>query len=267
MHSNTSTQPGHSGAVSPKPQRPVWGFGILSFGIFLGFGILGFGICARSAPEPAASHARWQKDMDAFAAQDEASPPAQGGVLFLGSSSIRLWKTLAADFPGVPVLNRGFGGSRIADSTHYFDRLVMPSKPSLIVFWAGTNDINAGLDAEQVAADFRAFCARLHSALPGTRLIYISIALVEKRWEQRATVSLANTYIAAFCHQNPNLLFLDTNSALLTPDGKPRPELYRKDQLHMNEKGYDLWAKLLQPLVVKHWASPFPKSEISNPKP
>ena len=207
---------------------------------------------ALRAAEPAAyDPAKWKPDMEKFARQDREDPPPQGGVLFLGSSSIRFWKSLDTDFPGLPLRNRGFGGSRVSDSTLYFDQLVLPMKPRLIVFFAGTNDINAGISAEQVAADFREFCAKLHSVLPDTRVIYISIAITERRWEQRATVALANTCIAAFCHSDPKrLLFFDTNSTLLTPEGKPRPELYRDDKLHMNAKGYAEWAKLLRPLLM-----------------
>lgn len=203
-------------------------------------------------PAPAAidpRHERWEKAMAAFEKQDRENPPTQGGVLFLGSSSIRLWKTLAEDFPGVPVLNRGFGGSRIANSIYYFDKLVTPSKPRLVVFFVGGNDLSAGATAEEVASDFRDFCAKLRKEFPETRLIYISIPFTERRWEQRAVTALANTYIAAFCHSDPKLTFVDMNSAILTPEGNVRPEYYREDKLHMNAAGYAVWAKALRPLV------------------
>jgi lysophospholipase L1-like esterase len=192
---------------------------------------------------------RYQKAIGAFVKQDAEQPPAPGGVLFLGSSSIRMWKTLAEDFPGVPVINRGFGGSWIYESTHFFDQLVLPAKPRLIVFFAGTNDIRGGKTAEQVAADFREFCTELHTALPKTCVIFISIALAPSRWDYRAAMSLANTYIAAFCKSDERLTFVDMNSVMLTPDGKPREEYYLKDRLHMNADGYAVWAKTLRPLV------------------
>ena len=203
------------------------------------------------ASEPVANHARWQENMEKFAAQDEASPPAQGGVLFLGSSSIRRWKTLADDFPGVPVLNRGFGGSWIADSIHYFDRLVMPSKPSVIVFYAGGNDVNGGRSPEQVAEDFRDFCAKLHSVLPKTRVIRLSVFFTEKNWENRSRTALLNTYLAAFCRSDPRIEFLDMTSPLLSPDGKVRPELHASDKVHLNAEGYAIWAKVLRPVLKK----------------
>lgn len=192
---------------------------------------------------------RWGKAMESFEKQDRENPPVQGGVLFLGSSSIRLWKTLAEDFPNVPVLNRGYGGSRIANSIYYFDKLVMPSKPRLIVFFAGGNDISAGATPEEVAADFREFCTKTHQVLPETRILFISLPFVESRWGQRAAIALANTYVAAFCHSDPRLTYVDMNSVILTPEGNVRPEFYLKDRLHMNAAGYAVWTKILKPLV------------------
>lgn len=197
------------------------------------------------APKPD----KWAKAIAAFAAQDKENPPAPGGVLFLGSSSIRLWKTLAEDFPGAPVLNRGFGGSHIADSVRHFDTLVLPSKPRLIVFFAGGNDLAAGKPPEEVAADFRALVGKIHAALPGTRVIFISQAIVPRRWENRAVTALLNTYVTAFCSSDERLRFVDTNAVMLAPDGTARPEYYGKDRLHMSPAGYAVWAKLLRPLV------------------
>lgn len=217
---------------NPPPRRPVFALTLAHATLF-------------AAGDPA----RWEKAMAAFEEQDRTNPPKPNGVLFLGSSSIRLWKTLAEDFPGVPLLNRGFGGSQISDSIYYFDRLVMPSRPRLVVFFAGGNDISSGVTAEQVAADFRELCAKLHQALPETRVIFISLPFVESRWKHRAETALANTYISAFCHSDPRLTYVDMNSAILSPDGTVRPEYYRKDKLHMNEAGYAVWTKLLRPLV------------------
>lgn len=206
-------------------------------------------ISVQGAAFAAADPAKWQKQMEAFEEQDRANPPAQNGVLFLGSSSIRLWKTLAEDFPGVPVLNRGFGGSQIPDSIHYFDTLVMPSKPRAIVFFAGVNDISAGATAEEVAANFREFCTKVHNVLPEARVLFISLPFVESRWKERAEIALANTYVSAFCHSDPRLTYVDMNSVILTPEGKVRPEFYLDDKLHMNADGYAVWTNVLRPLI------------------
>lgn len=197
---------------------------------------------------PVAS-ADWSKEMAAFATEDAAGTLAPGGVLFVGSSSIRLWKTLAADFSGVAVLNRGFGGSHIADSIVHFGRLVAPHKPRLVVFYAGTNDIAAGRSPEEVASDFREFCGLLHAALPDTRVVFISVQMSPLRWALREKFALANAYVAAFCAADPRRSFLHTNPFFLTADGEPRTELYSEDRLHMSPAGYAVWRRLLEPLL------------------
>ena len=194
--------------------------------------------------EPTAS-ADWSKDMAAFAAQDAEQPAGTDGVLFVGSSSIRLWSTLASDFPGVAVLNRGFGGSHISDSLVHFDRLVTPHRPRLIVFYAGTNDIAAGKTPGQVAADFEEFCRRVHASKPATRILFISLQYAPSRWAMRARMAEANESIARFCAQDARRRFVDTNPSMLDARGEPRLELYSADRLHMSPSGYVMWTNLL----------------------
>src|SRR4029077_15673731 len=137
------------------------------------------------------------------------NPPPPGAVLFIGSSSIRLWKTLAADFPQQRVLNRRFGGSQIIDSVRYAKRIVSPYKPRLIVLYAGGNDINAGKTPEQVFTDYQAFVAKLHMALPQAKIAYISIAPNPARWAQVERGKAANQLIEAHTKTDPRLTFID----------------------------------------------------------
>jgi len=139
-----------------------------------------------------AGPAQWRSAMDAFAAQDQAQPPPQHAVLFIGSSSINFWHSLAEDFPGVPVINRGFGGSAIEDSTYYADRIVTPYHPRLIVMYAGDNDIYEGHSAQQVADDFKAFVARVRKDLPAVPVVYISIKPSVARWSLWPAMREAN---------------------------------------------------------------------------
>src|SRR2546423_9553455 len=118
----------------------------------------------------------FEKDILAFEASDKTNPPPKNAVLFIGSSSIRMWKTLARDFPDYQVINRGFGGSQIADSVYFFDRIVTKYEPRVIVFYAGGNDINAGKSAEIVFDDFKHFVSAVREKLPATKVVYISIA-------------------------------------------------------------------------------------------
>ncbi|HXG46302.1 MAG TPA: SGNH/GDSL hydrolase family protein [Methylomirabilota bacterium] len=168
----------------------------------------------------------------------------------MGSSSIRLWKSLAQDFPRHPVLNRGFGGSQISDSIHFAERIVLPYRPRQIVMYAGGNDINAGKSPEQVAGDFKAFVAKVHAALPQTRVAYISIAPNPARWAQVEKVRKANQLIEEFTRSDPRLTFIDVYSRMLGDDGKPKPDIFVEDRLHMNARGYEIWRRTVEPFLL-----------------
>lgn len=199
------------------------------------------------APWLGAAPDRWADEINALTARDTVSPPPAGGVVFVGSSSIRLWKTLAEDFPGVPVLNRGFGGSELADSVYYMERIVLPYRPRLVVLFAGTNDLNNGKTPVEVADDFRAFRTKLHAALPTTRLIYLSITLAPSRANIHAAMRTANKLIAADCATDPRCTFVDINAPMAGSKPAPGPELFVEDGLHLNPAGYAIWTRVLAP--------------------
>lgn len=215
--------------------------------MLLGLGLLlPLAAPAQQAPDPT----RWEPEIRAFEDQDLTNPPIHGGIIFTGSSSIRLWDTLAQDFPGLPVANRGFGGSMLPEVTAVLERIVIPHKPALVVLYCGTNDIDAGRSADQVAADFERFVKTLHEALPITRIAFISIAPNPARWSELATQRAANRKIAEFIKTDARLAYIDVATAMLGPDGLPRPDIYRDDQLHMNAKGYALWVPLVRPYLT-----------------
>jgi lysophospholipase L1-like esterase len=190
---------------------------------------------ALAAPE------KWAKEIDNLTKNDAAHPPARGGVVFVGSSSIVKWTTLAKDFPGVATVNRGFGGSELADSVFYADRLVIPYQPRAVVLYAGDNDLNAGKTPETVLADFQAFCAKVQTALPEARIVFISIKPSPSRWKIHAAMERANALIAAECAKDRRRVFVDVWRPMLDAKGEPRPELFVADKLHMNPQGYALW--------------------------
>lgn len=192
---------------------------------------------------------RWQGAMDAFAAADAKSAPGQGGIVFVGSSSIVKWKGLAQDFPEHRVVNRGFGGSELFDSVNYFDRAVLPHQPRLIVLYAGGNDLNAGKTPERVEADFKAFVAQVKQKLPGTRVAAISIAGNPARWKQVEQVKEANRRIEAVTKADSQLAFINVFDAMLGPDGLPKPDIFVEDKLHMNERGYAIWKGVVGPYL------------------
>jgi lysophospholipase L1-like esterase len=203
------------------------------------------------APGPAAldpvSSPDWERDMKRFAAQDAAKPPPAHPVVFTGSSSIRMWDSLAADFPGVALLNRGFGGSQLRDAVWYADQVVIRYRPRMVVLYAGDNDLNAGRSPEQVLGDFRAFVARIRRDLPHVPIVYIAIKPSPSRAQLMARMRAANDLIRAEAARSERVEFIDVFTPMLGADGQPRPELFLEDRLHMNRSGYDLWRGLIAP--------------------
>jgi len=195
--------------------------------------------------------AKWEKEIAAFEAADRVSPPPQNAILFIGSSGIRMWKTLSKDFPDYRVINRGFGGSQIADSAHFAERIVFPYKPKMIVLRAGTNDLNDGKTAEQVVADFKAFVANVHEKLPETDILFVGMNPTPSRWKQHDREIAANAMIAAFAKETARVKYVDTYNYFLGPDGQPRADLLIADKLHFNAEGYKTLASLIRRYLPK----------------
>jgi lysophospholipase L1-like esterase len=191
---------------------------------------------------------RWAKDMAAFDAADRQAASATGGVVFVGSSSIRLWD-LAHAFPDIRALNRGFGGSQIEDSIRYVDLLVIKHKPRTVILYAGDNDIADGKSPQQVAADFKAFVAKVHAALPATRIAFIAIKPSIARWPLVGRMREANALIRAHCDADDRLGFVDVDDPMLGWDARPRKDLFVDDGLHLSAEGYQLWATLVRPFL------------------
>jgi lysophospholipase L1-like esterase len=194
----------------------------------------------------------FEADIRRFEEADAKNPPAKGGIVFVGSSSIVLWKTLKEDFPGHNVINRGFGGSQISDSIRYAHRIVTPYEPKMIVFFAGTNDIASGKSAETVFADYKAFVGKVREKLPKAPIAYISISPAPSRWDKVEIMKKANGLIKDYAQKEKNLLFVDVFSQMLDERGGPRPELFVQDQLHMNDKGYVIWRKAVGAILPKN---------------
>lgn len=194
----------------------------------------------------------WQPDIDRLVADDSAHPPPQHGVLFVGSSSIRMWTTLAADFPGVPVIDRGFGGSAIADTTYFADRIVVPYHPRLILMYAGDNDIAEGCTPRQVLDAFETFVARVRRDLPEVAIAYISIKPSIARWSMWPRMREANRLIAAWSQTQSRVTFVDVAASMREANGKPRGALFRDDGLHMTPAGYAVWVRALKPVLANY---------------
>jgi lysophospholipase L1-like esterase len=187
-------------------------------------------------------------------ARSRAHAPEPGGIVFTGSSSIRLWSSLGEDLAPLPVSNQGFGGSHIAHVSRYAPRIVLPHRPRMVVLYAGDNDLAGGdKTPESVAADFGAFAETVHAELPEARIYFVSIKPSILRRARWPAMRRANELIAAACARDERLVFLDVATAMLGEDGAPRPELFRWDRLHLNDEGYALWTSILRPRLERDW--------------
>ncbi len=189
---------------------------------------------------------RWAEAISEIEQRRESSSTQTGGLLFVGSSSIRLWK-LEESFPDIQTLNCGFGGSQLSDSIHYFERIVTPPLPKGIILYAGDNDIAAGKSAGTVAQDFATFHEKARSQLPAeTQLYFISIKPSIERWKLSDEMKKANDAIQKYAELHPNVHFVDIWAPMLDSEGKPLPKLFAEDGLHLNAEGYQVWTKELK---------------------
>ncbi len=214
----------------------------------LAFAVLGAFLLAPSALSQQGGADRWESAIRAFEEADRSAPPAQGGVVFLGSSSFRRWD-LDKSFPGRGLINRGFGGSQMEDAIRYLDRIVLPLQPRAIFLYEGDNDTGSGKSPETVAAQFRELVARVQEALPETRVVFVSIKPSLRRWHLVDVARRANALVRAACEKSDLLEYADLATPLLGADGKPRPDLFVEDGLHLNAAGYRIWASALAPYM------------------
>ena len=198
------------------------------------------------------NHAYWNGAIDAFEASDRANPPPQHAVLFIGSSSIEHWKSVAADFPEVKVINRGFGGSELGDSTYFADRIIKPYHPRAIVLYAGDNDLYDGHTPQQVRDDFSAFVSTVRLFEPGVAIAFVSIKPSMARTALLPKIKQANELVREYAATQKNVAYIDTFTPMLGADGQPQPKWFIADGLHMNRTGYELWIGILKPWVDAH---------------
>jgi lysophospholipase L1-like esterase len=203
-------------------------------------------LLVQADPPKKSDFSRWEKAIAAFEKQDQTNPPRQNGIVFTGSSTIAGWK-LPRSFPMLDAVNRGFGGSQLADAVHFAPRIVTKYRPRAVVLYSGDNDIASGRTPEQVASDFREFVQVVQKELPKTKIIFLSIKPSIARWKLWEKMKQANKLIAEQCAKDERLIYLDVSPPMLGEDGKPKPELFAPDGLHLSEKGYEVWSSLLKP--------------------
>lgn len=200
-------------------------------------------------PDPA----RWSKDMAAFAEWDRKNTAPSDAVLFVGSSSIRMWATAEAFGAEYPVINRGFGGSYVADSVNYSETLILKYRPKVAVIFAGTNDVAGNIPAALVHRDFVRLVEIIHATLPGTEIICLPLTPTQSRWHLWNEMEQVNALIEAYAAGKDYVTFVDVAAAFIGADGKPDAGLFLDDQLHLNAKGYAKWNTALAPVLRERY--------------
>jgi len=192
----------------------------------------------------------FENEIRNYEKQDSIALPKKGQILFIGSSSFRIWKTFSTDLAGISAINRGFGGSTMTDALYYFDRMVVKYASSTVVVYEGDNDLAKGKSPEELAKEYEDFSNRLKKALPKTKLVYLAvrpslsrIAIVDKQKQ-------FNGWLEKYCKSQKGRFFLDMHSPFYLPDGTLMPDIFVADRLHLNEKGYQIFSAKIREFIL-----------------
>jgi lysophospholipase L1-like esterase len=195
---------------------------------------------------------RFEKAISAFETKDALTSPPTGAIVCIGSSSMGGWhKTIQQDLAPLTVIPRGFGGSNMNEAVYYADRIVLPYKPRAVVLYEGDNDIASSISAETVRDKFVDFIKVVHGSLPEARIYFLSIKPSPSRWDRWPEMQRANKMIQEVCAANPLLTYIDVATPMLDQAGKPIADIFLKDNLHMNAKGYQIWTAAAKPVLMK----------------
>jgi lysophospholipase L1-like esterase len=199
----------------------------------------------------------WIFQIMAYQRADHSSFPKPGVIVFTGSSSVRLWRSLHEDMKPLEVINRGFGGSQIAQVNYYARTIVTPYRPCAVVLYAGDNDLSfpAWKSPATVLNDFKQFVDIIHSDLPETWIYYISMKPTPQgEWQRK---DQTNQLIEAYVRTQQRVQFIDVSRAMLDSQGNLRRELYGSDPMHMNAAGYALWTSVIRPVLMSRFGAQY----------
>jgi lysophospholipase L1-like esterase len=191
-------------------------------------------------------HNRFEQQIRIFERNQQKNSLNKGAIVFVGSSSIRGWRTLKKDMAPLTVINRGFGGSQAADALYYVDRIVTPYQPKKIVYYEGDNDIAQGKSPEQFLRDCQDFVKKVHSTLPKTIIYFLSIKPSLTRSHLQNTMQEANKLLQAYTKTHHELEYIDISTAMYDEMGKIRQDIFQADGLHLNAKGYEIWTQIIK---------------------
>lgn len=192
-------------------------------------------------------------EIQTFKKQDSVSSQPKNAILFVGSSSFTKWQDVPSYFPGYTIINRGFGGSSLPDVIRYAHDIILPYHPKQVIIYCGDNDLASSdtVTPQVVTGRFKKLFNIIRSNLPGTKITYVSIKPSPSRKHLMPKMKQANLMIKSFLQKQENTSFIDIYNAMLLPVGKPKPEIFLEDSLHLNEKGYAIWKKVIQPYLIK----------------
>jgi lysophospholipase L1-like esterase len=211
-----------------------------------------FGGCSQQSVQKETG-VRYASAIEAFLQEDRINPPPKGAILFVGSSIFRQWTNLKEQMAPLPVFNRAFGGSRTGDILTHMDKVVLPYKPRIIVYYCGSNDVNGGESSKAIFGRTKEFCERVHAELPETPILYVSINRAPQKQNRWDVVDSTNALVKQYCSTAGYLGFIDVNPVLFDREGKPRTELYQPDLLHFKDTAYVEFTGVIKPVVEQAW--------------
>jgi len=218
------------------------------------FLVLGFisGQDQASNTEKYSDPIRFEEAIQAFEYSDSINPPQSGGIVCIGSSSIRAWRNIKSDLEPFQIIQRGFGGSNMNDALYYINRIVINYNPRAVILYEGDNDIAQDISPQQIKAAFLNFATVLHKFNPEINLYFISIKPSLARWQLWPQMKSANELIKYECEQKDNLIFIDVSTSMLNKQGEAIKDIYLIDKLHLNKKGYKIWSEIIRPVLLKN---------------
>jgi lysophospholipase L1-like esterase len=243
---------GYSPKMMPPQLRPAAGKHLIGIAIpavlFLGFAVR----CAAQAAPP---QDQWEPAIRHFEEQDKVNPPKPGCIVFAGSSSFRYWDTLASDMKPLDVINRGFGGSEMADLNFYAKRIVTAYQPSAVVVYEGDNDLAEGSTKtpQMVAGDFRRFIRIIHTELPDTWIYILSIKPSKARWDEWPRMEMANELIHNYAGTQTRVKYVDIATPMFDAKGNLPADLFKSDGLHPSAKLYAMWTATIKPMLLERF--------------
>ena len=192
-------------------------------------------------------------EIEVFEVLDSTTDYPDDAILFVGSSSIRLWKSLEKDMAPYPVIQRGYGGAHFRDMVFFTERILADHKLSMVVCFVANDIRGSSQDGtpKEVLRLFKNFVKQVREKHPTLPILQISVTPTLSRWEHWTEIKKLNELIKAHCEKTDNLFFMDTTPTFLNAEGQPKPEWFIKDQLHLNTKGYEVWNSLIRPEIER----------------